>query len=206
MHKQAIAAFICLVFCSLGFAQESQRPPLFEVFGGYSLMHSDWVNWKAVNMNGWNAAVNTNVLPWLGAVADFSGNYFHQTTTWRVSESSSMSFSDSANRYSFLFGPQVSYRHPRAVIFAHSLFGTTHGTLTWTLSQSLQELLGGTASDHRITDSHFTVALGGGVDLNVGHRFAIRPAQADYLYFHNYGVAQNTFRYSAGVVFRFGAR
>jgi len=58
--------------------------------------------------------------------------------------------------------------------------------------------------------------FGGGVDIGVTPRFAIRAVQIDYLhtqlssfdalstgFFNGIGGHQNSFRYSAGVVFRF---
>jgi hypothetical protein len=62
------------------------------------------------------------------------------------------------------------------------------------------------------------MALGGGLDVNLGHGISLRPVQAEYLMlrepqigFENgeaiyTGVNHNTFRYSAGVTFRFGQR
>jgi hypothetical protein len=60
------------------------------------------------------------------------------------------------------------------------------------------------------------MALGGGLDVNLGHGISLRPVQADYLLqrvsatlpdngaFYSHTFYFNHFRYSAGVVFRFG--
>ena len=52
------------------------------------------------------------------------------------------------------------------------------------------------------------MALGGGVDINMTETIAIRPAQVEY-----FGIKEgrtgdyaNSFRYSAGIVFKFGSR
>jgi hypothetical protein len=55
------------------------------------------------------------------------------------------------------------------------------------------------------------LSLGGGLDIGVGHHFAIRAIQAEYLMtrFPNVAgttVTQNNYRLSAGVVLRFGGR
>jgi opacity protein-like surface antigen len=59
------------------------------------------------------------------------------------------------------------------------------------------------------SSNSFAMAAGGGVDLMLSHRFAIRMIQADYYYtqFDN-GVnnRQNNLRIGAGVIVRFGAR
>jgi opacity protein-like surface antigen len=62
----------------------------------------------------------------------------------------------------------------------------------------------------------FAMAFGGGLDIGLSDRFAIRPAQVDYLYTRfnavdalTTGLAntstghQNSFRYSGGIVIRF---
>jgi hypothetical protein len=60
------------------------------------------------------------------------------------------------------------------------------------------------------------MALGGGLDIDVGHGISVRPVQADYILQRfvatlpdNGNLVSHTFyfnhfRYSAGVVFRFG--
>ena len=55
----------------------------------------------------------------------------------------------------------------------------------------------------------FTAAAGGGFDLRVGPKIAIRPAQIDWVYLGSMDVmgassgSTNGFRYSGGVVFKF---
>jgi hypothetical protein len=60
------------------------------------------------------------------------------------------------------------------------------------------------------------MALGGGLDIELGHGISLRPGQAEYLlrravyWLPNNGSLvssvyyANTFRYSTGIVFRFG--
>lgn len=68
-----------------------------------------------------------------------------------------------AQQYEYLFGPRVMLRGHRATLFAHGLVGanTFHAA---------------GASTHG-----FAAGVGGGLDYNVGNRFAIRVIQADYL-------------------------
>ena len=52
------------------------------------------------------------------------------------------------------------------------------------------------------------MAIGGGVDFKLSHRFSIRPVQVDYLmtHFDELGLGaqnQNNLRVSTGVVFHF---
>jgi hypothetical protein len=46
--------------------------------------------------------------------------------------------------------------------------------------------------------------FGGGVDIPVGERFALRLVQADYLFTRFGGETQNNARFSVGAVFTFG--
>ena len=53
------------------------------------------------------------------------------------------------------------------------------------------------------------MSVGGGVDFKVSEHFAVRPIQAEYFRTNFTDGArnhQNDFRYSAGIVFRFGIR
>jgi hypothetical protein len=60
-------------------------------------------------------------------------------------------------------------------------------------------------------ENGFAMAVGGGVDVRVGHHIAVRVLQAEYLmtrfWYANTGDEnQNTLRLSAGIVFRLGVR
>jgi opacity protein-like surface antigen len=75
-------------------------------------------------------------------------------------------------------GPRFTYRAGRVEPFAQALFGGVIG------------------SDER----EFSMAIGGGVDVKLSDRFAIRVVQADYFR----AAGANFARIGAGVVFRFG--
>jgi hypothetical protein len=51
------------------------------------------------------------------------------------------------------------------------------------------------------------MVIGGGLDINAGKHFAVRPAQLDYLLTRfnplNESPTQNNLRYSAMIVFKF---
>ena len=185
----------------------AQNVPQVEVFGGYSLFHFDDKCLESDlqlldpsitvnrNLHGWNGAVQFNINKWLGAVADVSGHYGN------VIESPVGSIS--GNVYNFLFGPQINVRGEKATGFVHALFGGNRSKINSIAAVGLPE----------ITDTAFAMAIGGGVDINVSKRIAVRPAQFDYIYtnhtFSQYGLDlahQNNFRFSAGIVFKFGQK
>lgn len=104
----------------------------------------------------------------------------------------------------FLFGPRVYFlRHKRFQPFAHALFGF-HAT---------QVGFPGQGSVQNENDTGFVFAPGGGLDIAVSKRFAIRALQADYLVTDvnlatgpNRSLDQFTdnIRLSTGIVFRWG--
>jgi opacity protein-like surface antigen len=109
-----------------------------------------------------------------------------------------------------LFGPHFTYRHKRYAPFAQTLFGIHNPHASFS-SVNCPECLFDNESYSR-----FAMALGGGLDVNLGHGISLRPVQAEYLMlqepqidFENgeithTGFNHNTFRYSTGVTFRFG--
>ena len=93
-----------------------------------------------------------------------------------------------ASLHNFLFGPQINLGHGKLAPFVHGLVGVSHGSA------------GG------VTDDAFAFALGGGLDVKATDRIAIRIAQADYFGTRFAGYTQNNFRFSAGLVFKFGSK
>ncbi len=93
-----------------------------------------------------------------------------------------------ASLHDFLFGPQFTLSHGKVTPFAHGLVGVSHGNAAG------------------FTDDAFAFVLGGGLDVKATDRIAVRIAQADYFGTHFAGYTQNNFRFSAGLVFRFGTR
>ena len=92
--------------------------------------------------------------------------------------------------HNFLFGPQLTMRFKKSNIFFHLLGGVSHG------------------SAQHFSDNVAAWAAGGGWDyaLSSDSRWAVRVAQVDYLMTHYADQPQHNFRYSGGVVFRFGKR
>ena len=169
---------MCLVFLAL-LPAAAQEAPKAEVFGGYS--------WAGGNFHGWNASVTGNITRRLGIVADFSGHYgSEQDGTILVRE----------NAHSFLFGPRVSFRGKRLSPFVYALFGATR----------FQERA--TISGQRLSrsDTGFSSALGGGLDIRVNDRLAVRAFQLDYFRPNFFGEAHTRGRLAFGVVLNLGKK
>ena len=92
-----------------------------DIFVGYSYLRFDSATLDLPhqsNLNGW-AATGTLYLykPWLGAFADFSGNY-------------GKSFGLAFNAYNFLAGPELAYRRRGQTLFARGLLGVARNNIS----------------------------------------------------------------------------
>ena len=91
-------------------------------------------------------------------------------------------------KHDFLFGPQITFRRNAVNFFVHGLVGVSHG------------------SAPAFSDTVLAWAGGGGVDLRLNERFSVRIAQVDFLRTNYANTWQNHFRYSGGVVIKFGKK
>jgi opacity protein-like surface antigen len=129
---------------------------------------------------GWNASLAVNPNGWFGVVSDFSG-LTQSEPEGRVR----------ANTY--LFGPQFSYRGNRRLTpFVRFLFGATSINARAT-DQSVS-----------ISDTRFSHAAGGGLDIRINKVLSIRAIQADYVHTSFFEEGQSNGRLSFGIVLRFG--
>ena len=175
----------------IGFAMPAKGQdvtPRFETYVGYDYMRENATNdithvppSQSVNGNGASGQLEFNATPWLGVVGDLGGyavarNGFATT-----------------HQISYLFGPRISFRGGRVTPFAQVLLGAV-----W-------------ASDAIVLGSKtaFGTTAGGGIDVTLSRHFAVRPLQAEYFltkFPDGANNRQNNFRYSAGIVFRFGGQ
>jgi opacity protein-like surface antigen len=207
--KKLLAVFALLAVSGVpALAQErGGETPLFEVNAGYTFMH--WQVPPALgtppnyyNYNGFNAGAAYNITHWFAAVADISGVYNSQPNTGSGPTNSHI--------YSYLFGPRVyPLGHHKLTPFVHALFGVS----TFRLNIPA---FGGNPALPPETDNAFSFAVGAGLDWKVTKHIAIRLAQLDYQetrLLHTLAADsqvspdnQNNFKYSGGVVIRFGEK
>ena len=95
---------------------------------------------------------------------------------------------DGAKMHDFLGGPQFNFGHGELRPYVHALVGGSHG------------------SQAGVSDTVLAFAFGGGLDIKISDRFAIRLAQADYFGTRYAEQTQNNFRISTGLVFHFGRK
>jgi len=179
----------------------AQEASAIQVYAGYSLLHPNLPSFDADpavsktfesvlgNLSGWNGGVTLGMSKNFGIVADFSGYYRGFKTTFEGSN-----LDASLRAYTFLFGPQFQKNGEQLRPFARALFGVAHGSAKATID----------GESGRGAKTVFAASIGGGLDVKVANRFAIRAAQLDYYPFRTSdggGLTFNNFRFGAGVVF-----
>ena len=176
MLKKVFCAMSLIVFALI--PATAQEVPKAEVFGGYS--------WSGGNFHGWNTSLTGNVTKRFGIVADFSGHYGSELGLVRVNQ----------HAHSFLFGPRISFRGKRLTPFAYGLFGATRFAESAVINgQRLSAVSNG-----------FSLAIGGGLDVKVNDRIAIRAFQLDYFRPIINDEPNNRGRLAFGVVLRLGKK
>ncbi|HXH67215.1 MAG TPA: outer membrane beta-barrel protein [Candidatus Limnocylindrales bacterium] len=153
----------------------AQEAPRAEVSASYSYLREG--NIDGTNANGGSFSVAGNFNRWFGIAGDFGA--YHSSP-----------FGQNLNAYTFLAGPRFSLRSDNRVTpFAQVPVGGAH----------LAAGYGGASG----STSGFAYSAGGGVDLGLTKRLALRP-QFDYIGIRASGNTLNSYRASFGVVFRFG--
>ena len=179
LWKLSICALVVLFFSSLASAQ-SKLIPGIEVFGGYSHLSFSssglgFANWT--QMNGWDVAITVpHIYQGLGITVDGSGNY-----------------ATALEQYNYMIGPQYKWEFSKFRFIAHGLYGR---------AQTRVQQPGSTFIEP--SDRQRVIALGGEVDVPISDRFSVRAIQADYLAASAFGSNRNSFRFSTGLIFKFG--
>jgi hypothetical protein len=183
---------LCGVVAVFPAATSAQRAagtaPQLDVSVDYSYVRANSASGlSGSNLQGGSASVAYNFTGHWGLAGDFGGYVF-------TGQPAGLS----AQMYTYTFGPRYTIRKSdRFVPFAQALFGGGR--------------LNASTSSVQAGENGFAMALGGGLDIGFGHRFAIRAVQAEYLmsrFANSAGtsVTQNNFRLSAGLVIHIGSR
>src|SRR6266702_1870763 len=141
------------------------------------------------NLNGWEVSGQYKMLPFLGAVVDFNGNYG--------------TLDGAGTRvHTFLFGPEVSL--PAKVSpFAHALFGLAKESQDAIPIVCIQVTPVCPGRFSLVSDTSFATAVGAGFDIKLATFVKLRLFQVDYVRTQLHGATQNQARASAGFVFYF---
>lgn len=185
MRKIVFIAFLQLLLACVATAQ---IPTSGNVFFGYSYYNTDLSSIGRANTSGWEASVEGKVLPWVGIVADFNGNYGSQNFPFLCPgppPGGPCTVNTNINEYNVLFGPRLSASVGRLRPFAQAMLGVGH-----------------TNANAAGTDTSFATALGVGLDYRLMRAVAWR-FQGDYVHTRFFGTRQENARLSTGIVLRF---
>jgi len=175
----ALSAF-SLVASGQGFL--GLKPPEVNIFAGYSLARYDSVPLgfsDKLNMNGGNLELSLpNLYQGWGIVGDFSG---HKNSELEM--------------FNYTVGPQYRFELKGIDLFGHFLIGKSRSRLLKTGTSIIQP-----------SSLGLMVAMGGGVDIPIGNRFAFRAIQYDYMINSAFADHLHDMRFSSGLVVNFGKR
>jgi opacity protein-like surface antigen len=185
----AVGSLLLLPWPAL--ASEASR---FDLYGGYAQLRSDVPPRVLLDRGsqGWGAAVAVNVNGWLGLEGAAGGHYGSAIHTGLAGPSFTGG-SMMPTVYYFLAGPELTFHlGDRVAPFVHALFGVA------------RERVGDMGVDFVTPDSRtgFASEWGGGLDVTLHDRWALRLIEADYLRTSALGTRQDDVRLSAGIVLR----
>ncbi len=175
-------------------AQELSETPKAEVGVDYTFIRvNPGGTLGSFNENGGSAYAEYNFNKVFGMVADLGGSYVGTANGYSLDNTS----------FTYLFGPRFNLRRSRYTFYVQTLVGGER------LSYGYNP--GGVSPLLTNSQNDFAAAIGGGVDIAVTNRIAVKPIQVEYLMSEvtpgaGVNFAQNNLRYSAGLVFRLGSK
>lgn len=155
------ASFVLGLACPVtAIAQETPRP--VEIFAGYSLLPAGSEDFPRQTSHGVQGSVSVNLNRWFGVVGDVG-------VQWSTARNLGPNFPGLVARTvvkEYLIGPRFVRRSPAIDVFAHGLVGQAAG-------DAGDDFAG-------FSDTEIAFGGGGGVDVRVAPRIAVR-AQFDLL-------------------------
>jgi hypothetical protein len=182
--KAAVLGLAISAFSLLASAQSflGLKPPEVNIFAGYSLVRYDSVPLgfsNKLNMNGGNLELSLpDIYQGWGIVGDFSG---HKNSELQM--------------FNYSVGPQYRFELKGIDLFGHFLLGKSRSRLLKTGTSIIEP-----------SSLGIMVAMGGGVDIPIGNRFAFRAIQYDYMINSAFQDHLHDMRFSSGLVINFGKR
>ncbi len=202
MRRLFFCVFVSLCLLTpFGFAQ--QTTPAWEIFGGYSIQHTDVREYyktspiiytsrgQFLNQPGWELSISENMNRWFSGTFDVSGHY--RTVVVPGTTAAAGASTNREQSHTIMYGPRFSYRTNWVTPFGSLLFGGTFTNVKVT------------PTGPHASDITFAVAAGGGVDVNIG-KFAVRPVQIEYIRSSPLALRQNGYRGAVGVVYHLGKK
>jgi hypothetical protein len=201
-------AAIALLFGANALAQD--KPTEFEVGLDYSLAHfiPSLPGSNSHNLSGGGGTlVYYTPIRWLGIKMDLQG-YTGTTTNFVIPAGTpglplGGVLSAQGNLFTYMFGP-VLKRRGKIEPYAQVLLGGAHSNL-------YANAIAASTAAHASSDNNATALTSGvGLDIHINRALSVRPVEVGYLLtrfsnpFSGGNKNQNSFRYSAGILFNFG--
>ena len=195
MRKLLLTGLLILCGTSILAAQAPEQPKN-EFFAGYSF-HSADINTLTIDphrtpQNGVNLEYTRNITRHIGLTGDASAHFHRETHSTTLG-----TFSSQRDQYFMLGGLKLTTGNGKRVQpFAHALFGVS-------LFRGFTADLRPAGNVYTYDDAtSFAMGLGGGLDVRVNKRIAVRLIQIDYTPTFFGSGRQDNFRISAGIVFK----
>jgi opacity protein-like surface antigen len=205
------------------FSQE--EPSKVDLYGVYSYLRFNpgLPGVQGHNLNGGGGGVTFFLDKYFGVKGELMG---YETAIWTATFPSRLvatppvvtphgttaivpagTYSARANMFTYLFGPVVRIPMKNATVFGETLFGGSNTNGYSNLERAI-DAGGGTLSSVSASQHPFSMAVGGGLDINLSENVAIRVAEFDYFltrYTNSITSTnnQNNFRYLFGIVYQF---
>lgn len=184
-NSLAVVSLLALMIGPTALRAQDEVPKL-ELYSTYNYVRfninakvSGQPPFQTFNGNGGGGELVYDVNKWFGVLGDVSGVWATNSTRQGAA-------------IPYLFGPRATFRRRVIMPFVQLLLG---GVVT---SSGIEQIG---------WQSHFAMTAGGGIDLKISRHFWIRPLQAEYFLTKipdGLSNRQNNFRFSTGIVFRFG--
>lgn len=189
MNKLYLSFFSIILFTAFAAAQTEDYHKA-EVSGGYSFNRVN-DDGESLNFHGFDTSVTGNFSKYAGIKFNVSGHY---------KKFDEGGFRANLSLYNILAGIQIknNSKERRVKPFAHLMAGIARGRFVVNVPPPLCV----PPNPCRVTESDtgFSMAAGGGIDIKASKRVDIRLIQADYNPNRLGGTWQNNFRVGIGIV------
>jgi opacity protein-like surface antigen len=211
--RKLILTLLLVAACAPFVAAQSENSR-FEFFGGYSLLRqdvegdedfNDFVNSDDLrNLNGFNIAATGYFTERFGITGDFSA-HFNSASVPASATGLTNSVEIRQRSFNYLAGPQIRFtNNSRVTPFVRAMAGVQTNRLSFDNAE-LQQIIG----ENSMRSTDFALAIGGGLDIRVSRRVAIRAFQIDYnpVFVNDDQLTGgrervDNVRFSAGIVFK----
>lgn len=200
MKEVIFIAFLTVLSVLSGYGQTSQPDyEKYEVYGGYSNGQTD----TGPTFNGFNVSGVRNIHRYFGFKADFSATYKSQTLSSPTTPILlPVALRTRQSLYNILGGVQVkdNASTSRLKPFGYALVGAARRNIKF---RNIICPTSAPCSLPEFSQTGFSMALGGGLDIKITKRIDFRVIKADYNPTRLGGFWEHNGRFGTGIVLKF---